>query len=153
VKRSPVASGFLTLRHGRVQPTANVLRSIVLAPGEVTQKRRAHTMSKAAKIPRAIVGCRRSSQEADMGSLLAVRPIDLAILGTLGALWAGGAVFIYLLYRWILRYERAQGSGDSPGVATISFDDGHAPSRPRDKEPKRSLGSAPASEPALSAHA
>lgn len=40
-------------------------------------------------------------------TLLAVRGIDLAIFGTLGSLWIGGAVFIYLLYRWIARFERA----------------------------------------------
>jgi hypothetical protein len=87
-----------------------------------------------------------------MGSLIAIRPIDLAIFGTLGALWVGGALFVYLLYRWILRYERAQGSGDSPDVAKSPVDDAHAPSRPRDIA-KRPLRSAPATEPALSAHA
>lgn len=40
--------------------------------------------------------------------LLAVRAIDVAIFGTLGGLWIGGAVFIVVLYRWILRYERAE---------------------------------------------
>ncbi|MEM9461293.1 MAG: hypothetical protein AAGF11_44425 [Myxococcota bacterium] len=38
-------------------------------------------------------------------TLLAVRLIDLAIFGSLGALWIGGAVFIVVLYRWILRFE------------------------------------------------
>lgn len=38
-------------------------------------------------------------------SLLAVRAIDLAIFGTLGALWVGGAVFIVVLYRWIARHH------------------------------------------------
>jgi len=40
--------------------------------------------------------------------LLAVRLIDLAIFGSLGALWIGGATFIVLLYRWILRRERGE---------------------------------------------
>lgn len=44
--------------------------------------------------------------------LLAVRLIDLAIFGSLGALWIGGATFIWLLYRWILRLER----GDEPNI-------------------------------------
>jgi hypothetical protein len=44
--------------------------------------------------------------------LLAVRLIDLAIFGSLGALWIGGATFIVLLYRWILRLER----GDEPST-------------------------------------
>ncbi len=44
--------------------------------------------------------------------LLAVRLIDLAIFGSLGALWIGGATFIWLLYRWILRFER----GDDPST-------------------------------------
>jgi hypothetical protein len=38
-----------------------------------------------------------------------VRPIDVAIFGTLGALWVLGALFIVALIRWILRYEREQG--------------------------------------------
>lgn len=38
--------------------------------------------------------------------LLAVRPIDLAIFGTMGALWLGGALFIVLVWRWVIRYER-----------------------------------------------
>ena len=46
--------------------------------------------------------------------LLAVRLIDLAIFGSLGALWIGGATFIVLLYRWILRFER----GDGPTMQT-----------------------------------
>lgn len=37
--------------------------------------------------------------------LLAVRLIDLAIFGSLGGLWIGGALFIVVLYRWILRFE------------------------------------------------
>lgn len=41
--------------------------------------------------------------------LLAVRAIDVAIFGTLGGLWIGGAVFIVVLYRWIARFERGAG--------------------------------------------
>jgi hypothetical protein len=37
-------------------------------------------------------------------TLLALRAIDVAIFGTLGALWVGGAVFIVVLYRWIVRH-------------------------------------------------
>ena len=44
-----------------------------------------------------------------MMGLLAVRAIDLAIFGTLGGLWLFGATFIYVLYRWIARYERENG--------------------------------------------
>lgn len=44
-------------------------------------------------------------------TLLAVRLIDLAIFGSLGGLWIGGAIFIVLLYRWILRFEA---SGEPP---------------------------------------
>jgi hypothetical protein len=40
--------------------------------------------------------------------LLAVRAIDIAIFGTLGGLWLGGALFIFVLYRWIARSERAR---------------------------------------------
>lgn len=38
--------------------------------------------------------------------LLAVRVIDLAIFATMGSLWLGGAVFIYFVWRWVIRYER-----------------------------------------------
>ena len=44
-----------------------------------------------------------------MMGLLAIRAIDLAIFGTLGGLWVFGAAFIYVLYRWIARYERENG--------------------------------------------
>ena len=39
-------------------------------------------------------------------ALIAVRLIDLAIFASLGTLWIGGAIFIVVLYRWILRFER-----------------------------------------------
>lgn len=42
-------------------------------------------------------------------TLLAVRLIDLAIFGSLGGLWIGGAIFIVVLYRWILRFEAGEG--------------------------------------------
>lgn len=48
--------------------------------------------------------------------LLAVRLIDLAIFGSLGALWIGGATFIVLLYRWILRFERGDGPTTEAGA-------------------------------------
>jgi hypothetical protein len=46
--------------------------------------------------------------------LIAVRAIDVAIFGSLGALWGLGAVFIYLVWRWVIRYERS-GSGSGEG--------------------------------------
>jgi hypothetical protein len=61
-----------------------------------------------------------------MTILLAARPIDFAIFGTLGALWFGGAVFIVLLFRWIARFERARAEEDAmppteqPGGPTCS---------------------------------
>lgn len=39
---------------------------------------------------------------------MVIRPIDLAIFGSLGALWVCGLGFIILLYRWIRNYERGQ---------------------------------------------
>lgn len=42
--------------------------------------------------------------------LLGMRLIDLAIFGTLGSLWVGGAFFLYFLYRWVIRFERDGGS-------------------------------------------
>ena len=45
--------------------------------------------------------------------LLGMRLIDLAIFGTLGSLWVGGAVFIFFLWRWVIRFERG---GDVPPV-------------------------------------
>ena len=41
--------------------------------------------------------------------LLGMRLIDLAIFGTLGSLWVGGALFIFVLYRWVIRFERDGG--------------------------------------------
>jgi len=57
-----------------------------------------------------------------MMGLLAVRAIDLAIFGTLGGLWVFGAAFIYVLYRWIARYERENGvdGGASARPAPVS---------------------------------
>lgn len=46
-----------------------------------------------------------------MTPLIAARPIDFAIFGTLGSLWLGGSVFIYVLFRWIFRFEREQREG------------------------------------------
>lgn len=53
-------------------------------------------------------------------ALLAVRLIDLAIFGSLGALWIGGATFIVLLYRWILRFERGDGPTTEAGVPVLA---------------------------------
>lgn len=44
-----------------------------------------------------------------MTLLAAVRPIDLAIFGSLGLLWIGGLVFIVVLYRWIRRFDAESG--------------------------------------------
>ena len=41
-----------------------------------------------------------------------MRAIDFAIFGTLGGLWAIGAVFIWLVWRWVIRYDRS-GSGEA----------------------------------------
>ncbi len=38
--------------------------------------------------------------------LLGMRLLDFAIFGTLGTLWLGGAVFVVLLWRWVIRFER-----------------------------------------------
>jgi hypothetical protein len=37
--------------------------------------------------------------------LLAIRFIDIAIAFSMGGLWVLGAGFVYLLYRWIGRFE------------------------------------------------
>ena len=52
--------------------------------------------------------------------LLAVRAIDLAIFGTLGSLWIGGAVFIYVLFRWIRRYEGKTSPFFAKGAPALS---------------------------------
>ncbi|MBX7080532.1 MAG: hypothetical protein K1X88_15140 [Nannocystaceae bacterium] len=49
-------------------------------------------------------------------TLLAVRAIDVAIFGTLGGLWIGGAIFIVVLYRWIIRFERNNPPDDGASV-------------------------------------
>jgi hypothetical protein len=51
-------------------------------------------------------------------AFIAVRPIDLAIFGSLGLLWIGGALFIVVLYRWIARFEREQDPQD-PALTPI----------------------------------
>jgi hypothetical protein len=43
--------------------------------------------------------------------LIAVRAVDVAIFGSLGALWTIGALFSYLVWRWVIRYERS-GTGE-----------------------------------------
>ncbi len=50
--------------------------------------------------------------------LIAARLIDVAIFGSLGILWIGGALFIVVLYRWILRFEREEHQGASFPVAS-----------------------------------
>lgn len=39
------------------------------------------------------------------------RAIDFAIFASLGGLWLVGAVFIYLVWRWVIRFERTQTGG------------------------------------------
>lgn len=68
-------------------------------------------------------------------ALLAVRLIDVAIFASLGGLWIGGAIFIVLLYRWILRFERGEDPTDAVAVpvqkkhAAEPAPHEHAPSR------------------------
>ncbi len=52
--------------------------------------------------------------------LLAVRAIDVAIFGTLGGLWVGGAIFIVVLYRWIARFERADDPTAGSGSRSVT---------------------------------
>ena len=54
-------------------------------------------------------------------ALIAPRLIDLAIFGSLGALWIFGLVFIVVLYRWIRRFEE-----EGPGDAAVLIPDGAA---------------------------
>ena len=49
--------------------------------------------------------------------LVAIRLIDVAIFGSLGTLWVGGFIFIVVLYRWLLRYEREHGPTTPDAVA------------------------------------
>jgi hypothetical protein len=65
--------------------------------------------------------------------LLAVRLIDLAIFGSLGALWIGGATFIVLLYRWILRFERGEGPTTEAGIPVLA----EPQPAPRERVPPR----------------
>jgi hypothetical protein len=65
--------------------------------------------------------------------LLAVRLIDLAIFGSLGVLWIGGATFIVLLYRWILRFE----CGDGPTTEAGAVLPVPPEPAPRDRVPPR----------------
>jgi len=58
--------------------------------------------------------------------LVAVRLIDLAIFGSLGALWIGGAVFIVVLYRWLFRFEREQDPTRPDAVPVV---EGASPAR------------------------
>ncbi len=39
-------------------------------------------------------------------SLVALRPLDVAIFGTMGGLWIFGAAFIYFVWRWVMRTEQ-----------------------------------------------
>ena len=51
--------------------------------------------------------------------LLALRPLDVAIFGSMGALWVFGAAFIYFVWRWAMRTEEERANqmmraGDPP---------------------------------------
>jgi len=72
--------------------------------------------------------------------LLAVRAIDFAIFGTLGTLWITGGVFIYFLYRWILRFEAGGRTTDAP--VPYAPADRETPSRHRAPAADGALGSA-----------
>ena len=63
-------------------------------------------------------------------ALVAPRLIDLAIFGTLGTLWIGGCVFIFVLYRWIRGYERDQTPLGPDVAAAVAPDEGLAEKRP-----------------------
>ena len=83
-------------------------------------------------------------------TLLAVRLIDLAIFGSLGGLWIGGAIFIVVLYRWILRFERGEGSTSTQGEPV-----GEAATQVRVEPPRsRARGAPPtaAAREALASH-
>jgi len=73
--------------------------------------------------------------------LLAVRAIDFAIFGTLGTLWITGGVFIFFLYRWILRFEANAKAEDAP-VPYARQADHEAPPRQRAPAADGALGSA-----------
>ncbi|MEX1361877.1 MAG: hypothetical protein AB1Z98_02055 [Nannocystaceae bacterium] len=64
----------------------------------------------------------------------------MAIFGSLGTLWVGGAVFIVVLYRWILRYERQQGP-IAPDAVPVT-----APPRPERAAPRMLPATATARE-------
>jgi hypothetical protein len=71
--------------------------------------------------PRVVGGCGyQQGSRNDFMTLLAVRLIDLAIFGSLGGLWLGGAAFIVVLYRWILRFERGDGPTTEAGVPVLA---------------------------------
>ena len=66
-----------------------------------------------------------------MTTLLAVRFIDLAIFGSLGTLWIAGATFIFLLYRWIIRFEAdGRSAGGAPRERAVEAVREPKPERP-----------------------
>jgi hypothetical protein len=50
-------------------------------------------------------------------AFIALRPIDLAIFASLGALWIVGVLFVIALYRWIRRFEREETGPTQPELA------------------------------------
>lgn len=83
-------------------------------------------------------------------TLLAVRLIDLAIFGSLGGLWIGGAIFIVVLYRWILRFEAEARPAEHDAPPTTAPQRRSAPALVR--EPGVVLPPAAASHGALPSH-
>jgi hypothetical protein len=52
--------------------------------------------------------------------LIGTRLIDLAIFGTLGTLWVGGAIFIVTVWRWVIAFEREEGGTPSQPAVTAT---------------------------------
>lgn len=82
-------------------------------------------------------------------TLLAVALIDLAIFGSLGGLWIGGTVFIVVLHRWILRFERGEGPADSAGETTSSVPSVSVKAEPVRPQPRPVLPQTAAARQAL----
>ena len=82
-------------------------------------------------------------------TLLAVRAIDLAIFGTMGSLWVGGAIFIYVLYRWIAKYERDENTSQPPLPRPVRVEEPEPASSSAIPQATAARSFASASEPAL----
>jgi hypothetical protein len=82
-------------------------------------------------------------------TLLAVRAIDLAIFGTMGSLWVGGAIFIYVLYRWIAKYERGENTSQPPMPRPVRVEEPEPASPPAVPQTAAARRFGSTSEPAL----